>query len=121
MGGQRIPAAQRGRLWSNLCPSDGRLNNSHSFCSGCCQRLVCKANQLYNSLSQWNSTHRQNCLYEAAHWLWEQNKLSIDLSAQSRSVWSKTVCQNMIWHSHKTAEAARLHSQSMKCQLVNAF
>ena len=118
MSNQKLLTVQRDKLWSNLCFSDERFNDSHSFYNHCCQKLICEANWLYNSLSQWNSAHQQNCLYETAHWLWEQNKSSIDLSAQSRSVWSKTVCQNMIWHSHKTAEAARLHSQSMRHWLV---
>ena len=120
MSDQRFLTVQKNRLWLNLHFNDERFNDLHSFYSCCCQKLICKANQLYNSLSQQNSLWQQNHLYEAAHELWKQNKLSSDLSAQSRPVWSKTVCQNMIWHSHKTAEAARLHSQSMKCWLVNA-
>ena len=114
MSDQKLSAVQRNKLWLNLCFSDERFNDSHSLCNCCHQKLICKANWLYNNLSQWNSIWWEDHLHEAAHQLWEQNKLSSDLSAQSRSVWSKTVCQNMIWHSHKTAEAARLHLQSMK-------
>ena len=120
MSDQRLLTAQRSRLWSNLYFSDERFNNLHSFHSHCYQRLICEANQFYNSLSQQNSTQWKDHLHEAAHWLQEQNKLSSDLSAQSRSVWFKTVCQNMIWHSHKTAEAARLCLQLIRYQLVNA-
>ena len=120
MSDQKLSAAQKNKLWSNLCFNDEKFNDSHFFHNCCHQKLICEANQFYNSFFQWNSICRWNCLYEAAHWLWEQNKLSIDLSAQSRSVWSKTVCQNMIWYSHKTTEAAKLHLQSMRHQLVNA-
>ena len=119
MSNQKFLIMQRSRLWSNLCFNNEKFNDLHFFCSCCYQKLICKTNWLYNSFSQWNSIHRWNHLYEAAHWLQEQNKLSIDLSAQSRSVWFKTVCQNMIWHSYKTAEAAKLHLQLMRCWLVN--
>ena len=81
MSNQRILAAQRDKLWSSLHFNNEKFNNLHFFCNDCHQKLICKANWLYNSLSQWNSIWWEDHLHEAAHQLQEQNKLSSDLPA----------------------------------------